>query len=939
MKLRHLFSALFLCLCVGTYAQMDQPLPMDPAVRTGKLDNGLTYYIRQNGWPEHRVNFYIAQRVGSLQENEDQRGLAHFLEHMCFNGTENFPGNGVIDYTRSLGVEFGQNLNAYTSIEETVYNINDVPSTRVEALDSCLLILKDWSNGLLLEADEIDKERGVIHEEWRLRSSAAQRMFERNLETLYPGSKYGRRMPIGLMEVVDNFSPQVLRDYYHKWYRPDNQAIVVVGDIDVDRTEAKIKELFAGIPMPADAAKVEPVEVPDNAEPIVVVDKDKEQQMPMISLDFKHDVFPKEQKGGVMYLMTQYVINRGCDMLNARLSEKAQEPDCPFIQASCGDGQYIFASTKDAFSLTVIPKEGKGEEALAAAYREALRAARHGFTATEYARIRSEYLSQLDKQFTNKDKRNNHIFGAQCYRHYLDNEPILAIDMQKQMMDMVAPQIPVDAINQAFKELVSENDSNMVILSFNTEKEGVTYPTNDGLLGAVRNVRTEQIAAYVDNVKDEPLIAKLPKKGKINKGEKTNTTLGYKELTLSNGARVILKKTDYKEDEIQMMAMSKGGSSLLGDADIVNGKLFGAVMGASGLGAFDNTELEKALAGKQASVSLNLSNLHETVSGNCVPKDIETMMQLLYLNFTDVRKDEKAYNSLIGMLQMALKNKGLTPEAVFTDSVQYTLFQHNPRFGTLDEADLQQLNYDRCLQIAKERFANAADFTFYFVGNFDEATLRPLIEQYIASLPGNSKKKEQWKPVSTYAQGQVVNHFTRKMETPKAQAHIYWYNNSAPYTLENAIMANAAAQVLDMIYIKEIREEASAAYSAGAMGGSSLGSDKPFTYLVGVCPFKPEKGDIALKIMREEAINLTKHVDADMLSKVKAAMLKNADTDAKKNGHWMDVITDFDETGIDKHTNYKQIVESLTPEKIAAFVKDVIFAGGNSVEVVMTPEE
>lgn len=939
MKLRNLFCGMLLCLSMATFAQMDQPLPMDPAVRTGKLDNGLTYYVRQNGWPEHRVNFYIAQRVGSLQENEDQRGLAHFLEHMAFNGSEHFKGNGVIDYTRTLGVEFGRNLNAYTSIEETVYNINDVPSTRVEALDSCLLILKDWSNGLLLEADEIDKERGVIHEEWRLRSSASQRMFERNLETLYPGSKYGRRMPIGLMEVVDNFSPQVLRDYYHKWYRPDNQAIIVVGDIDVDRTEAKIKELFSSIPLQENAAQVEPVEVPDNAEPIVVVDKDKEQQIQLISLDFKHDAFPKEQKGGVMYLMTQYVVNRACEMLNARLAEKAQEPDCPYIQASCNDGNYVFASTKDAFSLTVLPKEGKADEAIAAAYREALRAAQHGFTATEYSRIRSEYLSRLDKTFTNKDKRNNHIFGEQCYRHYLDNEPILAIDMQKQMMDMVAPQIPVQAINEAFKELVSQTDSNMVILNFNTEKEGAVYPTAEGLLVAVRAVRTEQIEAFVDNVKDEPLIAKLPKKGKISKKETANSLFGYKELTLSNGARVILKKTDYKEDEIQMLAVSKGGSSLLSENDMINSKLFGAVIGSSGLGAFDNTELEKALAGKQASVSLSLTNLHEQVSATCLPKDVETMMQLLYLNFTDIKKDEKAYNNLVSMLRTMLKNKGLSPEAVFADSVQYTLYQHNPRFSGVEEADLDKLDYDRCLQIAKERFANAADFTFYFVGNFDEATLRPLIEQYIASLPGNAKKKENWKPVSTYAQGMVNNHFTRKMETPKAQARIYWYNNSLPYTLENDIMAEAAAEVLSMVYLKEIREEASAAYSAGAAGGSNLGGDTPYTYLVGVCPFKPEKADIALKIMREEAFNLTKTVDADMLDKVKAAMLKNADTDAKRNDHWMDVISDYDELGVDKHTDYKKIVESLTPEKISRFVKDVIFGGGNTVEIVMMPEQ
>ena len=939
MKLKRIFNAAALLLmAVMTQAQTMPPLPMDKAVRMGKLDNGLTYYVRQNGWPEKRVNFYIAQRVGSIQENDDQRGLAHFLEHMAFNGSENFKGNEVIEYTRSLGVNFGSDLNAYTSIDRTVYRICDVPSTRIEALDSCLLILKDWSNGLLLEADEIDKERGVIHEEWRLRSSASQRMFERNLPTLYPGSKYGHRMPIGLMEIIDNFKPEVLRAYYHKWYRPDNQAIIVIGDIDVDRTEAKIKELFGGIKLEENRAMVEREPVPDNAEPIIVVDKDKEQQFNMVMLMFKHDATPNEEKGNMMYLLEGYVKSMSTSMLNQRLSEKAQEADCPYLQASASDEEYLFSSTKDAFSLTVIPKEGKTIEALASALREAQRAVQFGFNASEYVRVRSEYLSQLDKTFTNREKRNNAIFGDECTEHFLDNEPILSIEDQKMLMEQIAPNIPVEAINQVLPQLISKNDSNLVIVSFNTEKEGTVYPTKEEFLSAINTVRGEKLEAYVDNVKNEPLIAKLPKKGKI-KSEKENAKFGYKELTLSNGARVILKKTDYKADEIQMLAISKGGNSLLGENDIVNSKLFSAVTASSGLGEFDNQELEKALAGIQASANLSMSNLHEMVSGNCVPKDVETMMQLVYLNFTNIKKDEKAYNSMVNMIETMLKNRSLTPETAFADSVSATVYMHNPRFLNIDAEDLKKLDYDRCLQIAKERTANAADFTFFFVGNFDEATLRPLIEQYIASLPGNPKKKENWKPVSTYAKGNVINKFTRKMETPKAQARMMWYNLEQPYTLENAILADAAGQVLDMIYLKKIREEASAAYSAGAAGSATLGGDTPYTGLIGVCPMKPEMADEALKIMREEIQNMTKTVDADMLKKIKEALVKDHETNAKKNSYWMDVISDFDELGVDKHSDYLSIVQSLTPEKISRFVKDVILAGGNHVEVIMLPEE
>ncbi len=938
MKLKRIFFAALLLLSMAAQAQMMPPIPVDQKVRMGKLPNGLTYYIRQNGWPEKRVNFYIAQRVGSIQENDDQRGLAHFLEHMAFNGTENFKGNGVIEYTRSLGVEFGRDLNAYTSIDETVYNINDVPSNRISALDSCLLILKDWSNGLLLETHEIDQERGVIHEEWRLRSSASQRMFERNLEKLYPGSKYGHRMPIGKMEIIDNFKPQVLRDYYHKWYHPENQAIIVVGDIDVDRTEQKIKEMFSGIKLSENRGKVEKEMVPDTAEPIIIIDKDKEQQNNVIMVMFKHEATPDSEKGSMMYLIEGYLKQLACDMLNQRLAEKSLEADCPYIQASCDDGQFIFASTKDCFEMTILPKEGRTEEALATAFREAQRAMQFGFTATEYARTRSEYLSRLEKDYTNRNKITNATYGNEYTRHYLNNEPIPSMDDYYAIMNQIVPNIPVEAINEVFPQLISKNDSNLIVINFNTEKENATYPTSEGFLKAINGVRTETLTAYVDNVKDEPLLNTLPKKGKI-KSEKENKALGYKELTLSNGARVILKQTNYKDDEIQMMALSKGGSSLLPESDEINYKLINAVIGSSGLGNFDNMELDKALAGKQASAEFGLSNLHESISGSCVPKDVETMMQLTYLKFTNIKKDEKAYNTLISMLENALKNKSLSPESAFSDSVSATLYKHNPRFMSIEAEDLKRLNYDRCLQIAKERLANAADFTFYFVGNFDENTLRPLIEQYIASLPGNAKKKENWKKVTTYQQGTAVNKFYRKMETPKARAMMYWYNNTIPYSLENAILASAAGQVLDMIYIKKIREEASAAYSAGAGGSVQLGGDMPYNYLVGDCPMKPEMAETALKIMREEARNLTNTVDADMLTKIKEAMIKNFETNTKRNGYWMDVISDYDELGVDKYTTYRKLVEGVTPEKVAQFVKNVIFNNTNTVEVVMLPEE
>ena len=744
-------------------------------------------------------------------------------------------------------------------------------------------------------------------------------------------------MPIGTMEVVKNFKPEVLRQYYHKWYRPDNQAIIVVGDIDVDRTEQKIKEMFSGIKLAPNAAPVVAEPVPDNNEAIIVVDKDKEQQFNIVQIMFKHDDVPDSMKTSLAYMVQQYALNLSLQMLNARLAEVGQNPECPYLQAYVSDGDYIYAKSKDAFAVVCIPKPGQTEAAISAAVREVMRATMFGFTPTEFVRAKSEYMSQLEKVYTNRNKRENGVYCELYTRNFIDNEPIPSIEDEYAIMQQISPMIPVEAINEVMKELVSVTDTNLVVMSFNTEKEGTVYPTPESIKKAIDTVHGEKLTAWVDNVKQEPLIAKMPAKGKIT-GEKENKTLGYKELTLSNGARVLLKKTDFKDDEVVIDATSKGGSSLLGDEDIVNAKVFDMAIGASGLGNFSNTELEKALAGKQANANLQLFNLHEGLSGSSTPKDLETLFQLTYLYFTDVRKDEKSFAQLMTTLETMLKNQALSPDAAFSDSLMSTLYCHNPRYATLKLEDLKKVNYDRILQIAKERTADAGDFTFTIVGNFDEATIRPLIEQYIASLPAKGKK-ENWKKVSTYAKGNAENKFTRKMETPKANAYMYWYNLTTPYSLENAVAASAAGQVLEMIYLKKIREDAGAAYSAGATGMASLGGDTPFTALVGICPMDPEKSDMAIKIMEEEAKKLCTTVDADMLNKVKELMLKRADENAKTNSYWVSTINNLDEYGVDTYTNYKNVVNALTPEKVAKMVKDVIFKGGNSVKVIMLPEK
>ena len=923
---------------VAMMAQMQMPsIPVDPDVRIGKLDNGLTYYIRHNNWPENRAEFYIAQKVGSIQEDDDQRGLAHFLEHMAFNGSKHFKGNELLRWCESIGVKFGTDLNAYTSIDQTVYNISNVPTTREGIVDSCLLILWDWADGLLLEKEEIEKERGVIHEEWRLRTDAQSRMLERDLPKLYPNSKYGHRWPIGLMEIIDNFERPFLQSYYEKWYRPDNQGIIVVGDVDVDKVEQKIKDMFSQIVLPENPAKVTTYPVPDNAEPIFVIDKDKEQQYNLVQMMMKHEAFPDSLKGTMAYLLTDYMKDAALSMLNDRLKEYAQKPESPFLQAFARDGEYLLSKTVDAFNLIYLPKDGQAEASLEAVLTEARRAAEFGFTPTEYNRFKADYQSNLDKQYSNKDKRFNRQFVNQYVQHFLANEPIPSIDYTYETMKQIVPVIPIDAVNALIKELVSQNDSNLVLLNFNNEKEGATYPTEDGFKKALAAARAAKIEAYVDNVKDEPLMTTLPKKGSIKKETKSDKLGGYTELELSNGVKVVLKKTDLKKDQVILRGEGFGGSALYGEKDFANTNMFDDVIEASGLGNFSHNELEKALAGKIASASLSMSSYRQNISGSSTPKDVETMLQLVYLYFTNINKDQKSYDNLMQTTEVSLKNRLLQPENVFQDSVSATLNCHNPRFRPLEVADLKNVNYDRILQIAKERTANAAAYEFTIIGNFDEATIRPLIEQYIASLP-SQKKVEKSKMVDTDFTGKVVNSFKHKAETPKAIAIMNWYSKDIPYTLENSVKATMAGQILSMEYLKKIREDASAAYTVGAGAGLSRNDFETQAYIVAQCPMKPEKGDIALQIMRDEVNAMTKTCDADKLQKVKEYLLKNLGDQRKQNGYWLGRINNWRKYGLDLDTDYEKVVNAQTVESISAFVAELLKAG-NAAEVIMMPAE
>ncbi len=939
----YLFALLALVIALPALAQMPQvpQLPIDPAVRYGKLPNGLTYYIRHNNLPEGRANFYIAQKVGSVQEEENQRGLAHFLEHMCFNGTTHFPDNTLTQYCERIGVKFGQNLNAYTSTDETVYNIDDVPVTEAN-VDSCLLILHDWSDDLTLDPKEIDKERGVIHEEWRMRSSASGRIFERNLPTLYPGSRYGHRYPIGLMSVVDNFKPEELRAYYEKWYRPDLQGIIIVGDIDVDKVEAKVKALFSPIKMPANAAKYEHYPVPDNDQPIYVVDKDKEQTRGVMQVMFKTDPLPEEYRGTAVFLQMNLVNTLACDVINARLNELSQKADCPFIAASADYDTYIFSKTKDALTVGIMPKPGQDAKALQAVIEEIERVDRYGFTPTEVSRASEEFMSSLEKIYNNRDKQENSFYVPQYVRHFLEGDAIPNIETEyttyKQLVQMLnAQQMMTPMVSEVFKQYTAHTDTNFVCLGMYPDAPGVTVPTVDQLKAAVAAAKTAKLEAYVDNVKSEPLVAKLPKAGKIVK--EAPAQFGYTCWTLSNGARVFFKKTDFNDAEVRFNATSLGGRSKVADKDLANLGLFETVISNTGLGDFTGPQLTKKLAGKQASCNVHLGQLTEGLNGTATPKDLRTLFELIYLRFQQPANDVEGYNNAIAYVKTSLENAEKNPMKAFSDSISATLYGHNKRTASLKLADLKQADYNVIRRLYSERFGAAGDFDFFFTGAINTDSLRLFAEQYIAPLGTNVKKREQFTDLKIDpVTGKHDNNFLRKMETPQAMIVQIW-NGTVPYSLKENAIIGTLASILTQRYLKSIREDAGIAYSVFAQGEANYGTRDDYSIIV-QCPVKPAKLDSALLLIRQGIEEIGKKgVTADELDKVLKFELKDYADNQKKNEYWQNLIEQQAVWGKDRYTGYEAAYKSVTSKDVQDFVNNVLLKQGNCVTVSMRPTD
>ena len=919
-----------LCSIVAAVAQQMQPLPIDPKVRYGKLENGLTYYIRHNELPKQRADFYIAQNVGAILEEDDQNGLAHFLEHMAFNGSKHFPGNSLISYLETIGVKFGQNLNAGTAYDQTVYNISNVPVIREGIIDSCLLILHDWSGFLLLDKDEIDKERGVIREEMRSYGGANQRMNEKILPEILPDNQYSKRNIIGTPEIILNFKPETLRDFYKKWYRSDLQAVIIVGDIDVDQIENKLKAIYSDHPAQVNPAERVYFEVADNQEPLVGIATDKEATFTLFSIDFKHNPLPKELRGTMAKLMTEYfdfIVSR---IMGERLTEIRQQANPPFINANVRNGLFAVTATEEALSGRALIKGEEFEAGVKSIVREMERVKKYGFNASEYERAKANLLTFYENAFKEKDKMENSRYAREYVSHFTEGGYIPGIETEYTIMSSITPQVPLEMLNQYVQELIG--DKNVVLTLMAPEKEGVTLPTKELLLKWYQEARGEDIQALKETASNEPLLSKIPSGGKIKKVSK-DEKFGATVFDLSNGVKVVVKTTDFKDNEILMTATSPGGSSHFPDSEAANIKLYNSIAGLGGLGKFSVTDLTKMLAGKRVSVSPSMALTYEGFSGSSSIKDFETMLQLIYLNFTAPRKDDEAYQSFITRIKSQLESQEAAPEIALIDTLTKELYVRPVTKERMRTKDLEKVNYQTILDWRKDRYADASDFTFVFTGNIDPEKSKELITKYLGSLPSIKRKESFVKVNEDFRSGIIRNKFEQKMENPKATVvDMYW--TVLDPTLKDRIEIDMLKQILQIVYTEKVREDEGGTYGVSVSSGIS-DYPKGQTPLQIVFETQPEKEDYLNGIVHAEFQKIAKEGPRqEDFAKVKEFMLKSRQEQERQNTFWNNTIIEYYRNSFDGYTNYQKNLDEVKPADIQIKAQRILDSK-NLIEVIM----
>ena len=925
--IKRLMSLAAVCLAsLAAFAQGE--LPLNPAVKHGTLPNGLNYYILHNEEPKERVNFYIAQKVGSSLETPEQLGLAHFLEHMAFNGTTNYPGKNMLNYLQSKGIRFGSDINAYTSFDETVYRIENVPTTDKALVDSVLLVFHDWSGSILLEEDEINAERGVIEEEWRSRNDAQSRMFEAILPQIYQEYQY-QQMPIGKIEIIRTFPPKVLRDYYKKWYRPDQQGIVIVGDIDAEEMEKKVVALFSTIPMPENPAERVYPSVSDNEEPIVAYYTDKETQYPMAMISFKTDKVPFEYRNTMdYYLATEVIEQITSQMINNRLSEYAKKPEAKYIYAGTYFGDFYVSKTKAAYNINVIAKEDV-VEAMKDAMAVVAQACKTGFMQSEVVRARDELLANYEKAYNERNNTTSKALANELCRHFIDNEPAPGIETEYQLISQIAPMLPAELFNETSKQILTAN--NEVIVITEPEVESMTVVSKETLIDALRSTLNAEYEPYVDEVITDPLIEKLPAPGKIVSSAKGafETT----EFVLSNGAKVILKPTDFKSDEILLTAYKKGGKTSYPESVSADVLLADDAYSLATQGQFDNNKLEKYLAGKKVGLTYDLGVKATRLQGTSTVKDLPTLMELIYSSFTQLNPDAQYFTNEMDKAKATMKNWDKDQNRVFAKLIPQYTYGNNPMFRMVDASVIDEVDYDKTFEIVKNSLSNAADYTFIFTGSVDEATIKPLLEQYIATLPSSGKQSQVQELTScAIASGQISDLTKLPMAAPSTIFYISDNDNNISYNIENDVKIDLLGEILANIFTETLREEEGGSYSPYAFGQFSPWNG--YWQIISVVQTNSDVQDKMIERAKAEFDKLVKNgATADQFNKVKEAALKQYEINVRTNNYWNNNLYLYS-YGFDNITNNQTAISNLTLEDFNKFIAN-LYNGKNRIQIVL----
>ena len=933
MKRLFTFIAAIL-VAASVFAQ--NPLPNDPAVRVGKLENGMTYYIRHNDQPAQRAEFYLATNVGAFQEEDDQDGLAHFLEHMCFNGTKNFPGKGLLDWLQSIGAEFGRNINASTGFEQTQYMLNNIPIVRESIIDSCLLVMHDYSHFVTCDPAEIDAERGVILEERRTRRDASWRMFEKSLPYYYGDTPYAKRTLIGGEDQLKNFKYESLTNFYKTWYRPDMQAVVVIGDVDVDQVEAKIKSIFSDIPAPEAPTQKVIHKLPVNAEPVIAVLTDPEATSSSLEILWKSEPMPLEYNSTDIGFMTDILKSYISLIMRERFADITAKPDAPFLGGSFGIGRLCLAS--DAAFGNVSFKDGDAVNAFKAYMYEIEKMKRYGFSDGEVQRAKDNIISRFEKAAEAAATRKNMDFVRPILNHFYYKDSYMEPETELQLAQMVCSQINAALLGQVAASLIT--DENVVIVFNGPEKEGVVSPTVEELAQIMAESKTMEITANAEENLNEPLIDPNALKGAKVKKEETGD-YGSTVWTLKNGVKVVVLPTQHKKDQVIYNLYLKGGKSVIPTEDLPSfeDNIWGLYLSNTGVSKFSGTQLPKMLAGKNIHVMPYIGNTYHGINGQCAPKDIETAMQLMYLSFVEPRFDADEYETGIQQIKAILPNLASNPMFQFQIAVNETMYGGSDRVMKLDETTLAAANLETIEKIYTEvLFNDAAGATLIVVGNVDLETLKPMVEKYIGSLP-KGKKAHEYNEANlvSIVKGNVDKTVNVHMQTPKGTVYQV-HSGYMPIDTKTEVTLEIANYVLDMIYTKTIREQEGGTYGVGTRLSATR---EPYSRVTFMVQFdtNPEQaarlGELTTKYLKEYAQNgPTAEEFAMALENVK----KNLPESRISNSYWISTLGTNYQQGINYDAEYEAALNSVTAEDVKALLQKVL-AEGNFIQVMLAPAE